>query len=175
LSFFITVTVSLLLQDLWSAANWLVSAGQAVFATGVGLFSISLTGTEMLHIQLPFLKPFAWFSLGYWLYDLVCLFVLVTLEERDKAKVNKQDTEVSSSSGQWKGRLSRLGRNIVSFVRWWPGIVFHHLGIATFLVIGILTTARVRGDSIIGYSLLMELSSIFVALREGEPLECRSQ
>jgi hypothetical protein len=58
-----------------------------------------------------------------------------------------------------------LLKHVVNFVRWWPGIVFHHLAIATFLVMGILATNRVRGDSIVGYSLLMELSSIFVALR----------
>lgn len=147
-------------KELWSAANWFVSALQATFATGVGLVGISRSGTDMLHIRLPFLRPFAWFSLGYWLYDLVCLFILVTgeqeLEERRRRRKNHAAVQPPRRS---------LPRSIVSFVCWWPGIVFHHLGIMAFLVIGILTTSRVQGDSIIGYSLLMELSSVFVALR----------
>lgn len=152
-------------KDLWNAANWLVSALQAIFATGIGLVSVSLSGTDMLYIRLPFLKPFAWFSLGYWIYDLVCLFLLVTHEKQQKEEAEQKVRPPGSPNGRsWRGCFSLL-RNILSFVRWWPGIVFHHLVIATFLVIGILTTSRVRGDSIVGYSLLMELSSIFVALR----------
>ena len=57
--------------------------------------------------------------------------------------------------------------NIINFIQWWPGIVFHHIGILVFLSLGILYTSRVRGDGIVGFSLLMELSSIFVALRTG--------
>jgi len=57
--------------------------------------------------------------------------------------------------------------NIINFIQWWPGIVFHHIGILVFLSLGILYTSRVRGDGIVGFSLLMELSSIFVALRKG--------
>jgi hypothetical protein len=169
------------LQDLWSAANWLVSALQATFATGVGLVGISRSGTDMLHIRLAFLRPFAWFSLGYWLYDLVCLFILVTREQLDEDLKKKNNNAakaalISNSGGDNTSQkqsfsssglppLIALPRSIVRFVCWWPGIVFHHLGIVSFLVVGILTTTRVQGDSIIGYSLLMELSSIFVALR----------
>jgi hypothetical protein len=287
----------------------------------------------MLHIRLPFLQPFAWFSLGYWLYDLVCLFVLVTLEQMKEDDLCRSEGPTPGPGGEGKvrpdagpplgpvgpspvvpgkeegemgrgegspcvpwvhkreigsgegtpvpgegsppgpgectppgpgegtppgpgegppsvpgegttpvpgegtppipGKGTPLGpgegtplgpgegtppgpeegtppstgegtlhgpgewtppgpggekkevrlpegpvevkrrgafaflllKHVVNFVRWWPGIVFHHLAIATFLVMGILATNRVRGDSIVGYSLLMELSSIFVALR----------
>ena len=146
----------------------MVSALQATFATGVGLVAVHLAGTDLLHIRLPFLRPFAWFSLGYWLYDLVCLFVLIT-RERQEAELKKHAANGDEVGGR---RRASLLRNVVNFVRWWPGIVFHHLGIATVLIIGILPTTRVRGDSIIGYSLLMELSSIFVALRKGSDFVC---
>jgi len=131
-------------KNLWSAANWLVSIIQALLATSVGLIAVNLTNSDVLYTRVQFLKPYAWFSLGYWTYDLVCLFILVTQEAKN-------------SGG--------LLRKMLNFVQWWPGIVFHHLGIIVFLYLGIIETSRVRGDGIIGFSLLMELSSIFVALR----------
>jgi len=135
-------------KNLWSAANWLVSIIQALLATSVGLIAVNLTNSDVLYTRVQFFKPYAWFSLGYWTYDLVCLFILVSQE--------------AENSG---GRNTGLLRKMVNFVHWWPGIVFHHLGIIVFLYLGIIETSRVRGDGIIGFSLLMELSSIFVALR----------
>lgn len=132
-------------QSLWSAANWSVSFLQATLATLVGFSAVLYTRSDILHTQLSFLKPYAWFSIGYWFYDLVCLYVIVSMERKDTSR--------------------GLITNIINFIQWWPGIVFHHIGILVFLSLGILYTSRVRGDGIVGFSLLMELSSIFVALR----------
>ena len=136
--------MSVHVQNLWSAANWLVSITQALLATILGFIAVQSTYSDLLNTRVHFLKPYAWFSLGYWTYDLVCLFILVT---RDKEKSES------------------ILRNILNFMKWWPGIVFHHIGIIIYLCLGIICTSRVKGDGIIGFSLLMELSSIFVAFR----------
>ena len=139
--------MKMVVQSLWSAANWSVSFLQATLATLVGFSAVLYTRSDILHTQLSFLKPYAWFSIGYWFYDLVCLYVIVSMERKDNSR--------------------GLITNIINFIQWWPGIVFHHIGILVFLSLGILYTSRVRGDGIVGFSLLMELSSIFVALRTG--------
>lgn len=123
----------------------MVSILQAGLATLVGVAAVLSTNNDILDTRIPFLKPYAWFNLGYWIYDLVCLFVLVTRDEGEQGK--------------------GLVANIVRFVQWWPGIVFHHVAIIVFLTMGILYTSRVRGDGIVGFALIMELSSIFVAFR----------
>lgn len=127
-------------QDLWTAANWLVSLFQAVYSTLMGSCILYQANGDLLDTPVSFLRLYAWFSLGYWTYDLVCLYLIV-------------------SSGQ------HLFERLTKFVKWWPGIVFHHLGIIVFLFLGVIITSRTRGDGIIGCALLMELSSIFVALR----------
>jgi len=129
-------------KDVWSAANWLVSLLQACVATTVGYMAVMSTNNDLLDTRVKFLAPYAWFSLGYWLYDLVCLFVIVTGRSE-------------------RGKLVQVWE----FLVWWPGIVLHHLGIILFLGLGIIHTTRTRGDGIIGFSLLMEFSSIFVAFR----------
>ena len=139
--------MKMVVQSLWSAANWSVSFLQATLATLVGFSAVLYTRSDILHTQLSFLKPYAWFSVGYWFYDLICLYVIVSMERKDTSR--------------------GLITNIINFIQWWPGIVFHHIGILVFLSLGILYTSRVRGDGIVGFSLLMELSSIFVALRKG--------
>lgn len=139
--------MKMVVQSLWSAANWSVSFLQATLATLVGFSAVLYTRSDILHTQLSFLKPYAWFSIGYWFYDLICLYVIVSMERKDTSR--------------------GLITNIINFIQWWPGIVFHHIGILVFLSLGILYTSRVRGDGIVGFSLLMELSSIFVALRKG--------
>jgi len=127
-------------QDSWTAANWLVSIFQAIYATITGVCVLYQANADLLDTRISFLQLYASFSLGYWIYDLVCLYLVV-------------------SSGP--DLIARL----TDFVKWWPGIVFHHLGIILFLNLGIIYTSRTRGDGIIGCALLMELSSIFVALR----------
>eukprot|EP00088_Acartia_fossae_P059434 TRINITY_DN7054_c0_g1_i3.p1 TRINITY_DN7054_c0_g1~~TRINITY_DN7054_c0_g1_i3.p1 ORF type:complete len:262 (+),score=50.68 TRINITY_DN7054_c0_g1_i3:508-1293(+) len=131
-------------ENLWNAANWLVSALQAALATLVGLCVVLYAKLDVLHTNIQFLKPYAWFNLGYWLYDLVCMYILVTLPQ---------------------GKTRPNAINLMYFIQWWPGIVFHHIGIIAVLLFGIIFTSRVRGDGIVGLALLMELSSIFVALR----------
>jgi hypothetical protein len=131
-------------QNVWNAANWLVSAIQAVLATLVGIWVVLYARLDVTDTHIPFLKPYAWFSLGYWLYDLVCMYILVTLP---------------------KGKTWPSFTNLMNFIQWWPGIVFHHIGLIAVLLFGIIFTGRVRGDGVVGLALLMELSSIFVALR----------
>lgn len=131
-------------QILWNAANWLVSALQAVLATLVGLWVVLYARLDVIDTNIQFLKPYAWFNLGYWLYDLVCMYILVTLPQ---------------------GKTWPSSINLMYFIQWWPGIVFHHIGIIAVLLFGIIFTGRVRGDGVVGLALLMELSSIFVALR----------
>jgi len=131
-------------QNLWNAANWLVSALQACLATLVGLFVVVYAKLDVLEERIQFLKPYAWFNLGYWFYDLICMYILVTLPQ---------------------GKTFPSSNNLINFIKWWPGIVFHHIGIIFILLFGIIFTSRVRGDGIVGFALLMELSSIFVALR----------
>ena len=138
-------------KEVCSAANWLVSILNAGLATLVGCFAVRAIDNDLLDTRLEFLKPYAWFSLGYWIYDMSCMFLIITtLDKQSEKKDEKGDGLVGK---------------IVKFVRWWPGIVLHHVGMILFLVLGITGTNRVRGDGIVGLSLLMEFSSIFVAFR----------
>ena len=122
-----------------------MSCLQAISATLIGCTAARYALSDVIYTRLFFLKPYAWFSLGYWTYDLVCLFLLVR--------------------NSWD-RSHGFMKDIIAFVHWWPGIVFHHIGVCLFWIFGIISTSRVRGDGLIGLSLLLELSSIFFALRK---------
>jgi len=137
--------------DLQYAANWVVSLIQATIVATLGILGCWHTGFDLMEVRIPFLIPFGWLSLGYWLYDLLALFHL-------------------SSGGSIKvglfSYLSELPSRLVAFVRWWPGIVFHHLGILFLIYFGILGSGKKgHGDGIIAMGQLMELSSVFVAAR----------
>jgi len=137
--------------DLSYAANWLVSLSQALLTTLVGTLFSYQSQSNMMDVKLPWLVPYAWLALGYWLYDLVSLSLMAT-----KA-TNKTVVGV--------GFVRTLCQHVVTVIRWWPGMVAHHVGVITFLWVAIIGSGRQRGDGMIAVSLLMELSSVFVAAR----------
>lgn len=132
--------------DLSYAANWSVSFLQAILSTVVGSVGAYTANLDLMEYRLPFLVVYGWINLGYWVYDFLALFFLA-------------NEDVKPVENVW----SRM----VTFVCWWPGIVFHHIGIIIFLYMGILNTERLRGDGVIALAQIMELSSIFVAARSG--------
>jgi len=138
--------------DLEYAANWLVSLLQASIVAILGILGIWHTGLNLIDASIPFLIPFGWFNLGYWLYDLVALFHL--------------STGGSTKVGGLSSYILELPGRLVAFVRWWPGIVFHHLGILVLIYCGILGSGKKgHGDGVIAMGQVMELSSVFVAAR----------
>jgi len=138
--------------DLEYASNWLVSLLQASIVAILGILGIWHTGLNLIDASIPFLIPFGWFNLGYWLYDLVALFHL--------------STGGSTKVGGLSSYILELPGRLVAFVRWWPGIVFHHLGILVLIYCGILGSGKKgHGDGVIAMGQVMELSSVFVAAR----------
>jgi hypothetical protein len=134
--------------DLLYAANWSVSLLQATAVTTFGLLGSWYTGFDTLATNLPVLVPFGWVNLGYWIYDLLHLFHLA----------NRANTSGPGARS--------LTRRLLVFVRWWPAIVAHHLGIIAFFWFGLLAPTRSgQGDGLIILSFCMELSSVFVAAR----------
>ena len=61
-----------------------MSALQACLATLVGLFVVVYAKLDVLEERIQFLKPYAWFNLGYWFYDLICMYILVTLPQENR-------------------------------------------------------------------------------------------
>ena len=136
--------------DVLYAANWLVSLVHAVITTLVGVVMFMGCEMELMEVKVPLLYPYGWLSLGYWVYDLLSLAFLA-----NKATLpNKQG---------WI--LQEVSRQISNLVRWWPGMVGHHLGVITFLCMAVINTDRQRGDGMVVVALIMEISSVFVAAR----------
>ena len=61
--------------DLQFAANWAVSMLQAAAVTALGLLACWHTGADTAAADLPLMLPCGWWNLGYWLYDLLALFL----------------------------------------------------------------------------------------------------
>jgi len=137
--------------DVLYTANWCVSLIQAAGVALLGILGCWHTGFNIIDARIPFLIPFGWASLGYWIYDLLALFNI---------------TSPGSTKAGIKSYMKELPRRIGAFIRWWPGIIFHHLGILILIYYGILGDGkRGHGDGVIAMGQMMELSSIFVAAR----------
>lgn len=129
--------------DLQFAANWAVSMLQAAAVTALGLLACWHTGADTAAADLPLMLPCGWWNLGYWLYDLLALFLLAN-----------------------QGREGGLAGRVGVFVRWWPGMVAHHLGVIAFMALGVLSPTRAgQGGGLIAMGLLTEASSVPVAAR----------
>jgi len=140
-------------SDIGQASNWMVSIVQAVGAGILGVVVYQETGGKQMDVPCNLVRWYGWSSLGYWIYDTVCMYNIVT-----------KDHQAKTDNLQEKSQNSFL-KNLLRFVKWWPLLVAHHLVIITVVIPGILLQTRVRGDGIIGMSFLMEWSSIFVAWR----------
>ena len=58
-----------------------------------------------------------------------------------KEPVNSKELDENSAMMSC-GSVASLARQVVVFVRWWPGLVAHHLGVMAVLWWGILSTTR---------------------------------
>ena len=134
--------------DLSYAANWLVSAVQAVGAGLMGVAVTRSTSGSLMDTPCGLVRWYGWASLGYWLYDTGCMYTIVTRERERKSR--ERDSFLM---------------NVFLFVKWWPMLVVHHVAIVGVVIPAIVMPSRVRGDGIIGMSFLMEWSSLFVAAR----------
>ena len=141
--------------DILYASNWLVSLVHALITTVVGLVLLHESDLVLMEVELPLLYPYGWLSLGYWLYDLVSLASLA----------NKDSPQALPARLGLTARVQRAGQQVGNLLRWWPGMVGHHLGVITFLWVAVLNTDRQRGDGMVAASFIMELSSVFVAAR----------
>lgn len=140
-------------MDILYAANWLVSLVQAMMTTLAGVVFCWQSDLVLMNTKLSLLYPYGWLSLGYWLYDLTTLAMLAN-----------KTTPVTDMTGRYRV-VRRAAGQVVTLVRWWPGMVCHHAGVITFLWVAVINTSRQRGDGMIALSFIMELSSVFVAAR----------
>ena len=141
--------------DILYAANWLVSLVHALITMLVGVVLCYESGLVLMDVQLSLLYPYGWLSLGYWLYDLISLALLANKTSHPTVPAKPGVSQV----------VRRAVHQVVTLIRWWPGMVGHHIGVITFLWVAVLNTDRQRGDGMVAVSFIMEFSSVFVAAR----------
>ncbi|CAL8147255.1 unnamed protein product [Orchesella dallaii] len=143
----LTVRYDLSRKDCADISNKIVSAIQAVMSSVAGFMMCYSCYHALVHCSDPVTLNYACFGSGYFIYDIVSMFYVSTLEEG-------------------RGRRESCWRKVWRYMKSSPLMLVHHLGLVTggFLV-GILRDTTRPADFIVGTVYLMEASTPFVSFR----------